>query len=1659
MELRSKSEILHMLQSKSLSIEQAYELLANAQDSMNDLPADQVDATLLYFTEDWQARTLLGAENDHGAEGREAFLVFDVNHQFCEGLETHWRADRQYRLVRPGKKFKQLSATTFVVNPNDAADYQRLFAVLSEQDYTPTCVVHFWSKDFVQFNQQSVEKAMRWGIYSVFYIVKEMLKYRGDSKYTFLYVFQGDKENTHPLHEAVSGFGKTVSLEHPSIVFRTIASMKLSETERIIEIVKQELGETERRHDVVVYQEDERWVKGLKEITITPSAQGQVWQEQGVYIITGGLGGLGYQFAQNIVSSVKAKIVLTGRSELTEKQFQKIKALEACGAEVKYLQSDVSKRKDVKQLILQTKSLFNKVTGIIHSAGVLRDSLLVNKTKKQLEDVMAPKILGTLWLDHFTRNESLDLFVLFSSTAALIGNVGQADYAYSNTFLDSYAKMRAREAVGRTISINWPLWLEGGMNVQQNEILKLQEVTGISPLTSQNGIRAFEAGIGHRLSQFLILEGNASKIRSAMGTKLLMNIEEQNEEKEPYFLQQHGDVDRKEKSQPDLGKSLEEEDYEEKDHLEELKTYVKKVVAKAIRLPMHKLEEDVHLSKYGIDSVIVLELLRVLEEDFKDLPKTLFYEYQTVEEVARYLLGNHDAAVRDKFSQKKVGINKVEGQKDKVFEVESDGAKKQNPTLKAQSKPLTQSRFLSTAANRSLHDDRKDIAIIGISGRFPGASNIQEYWDNLVSGTDHITRVPKARWDHEKYFSKTKGVPGKTNCDWGGFINDADCFDPLFFSISPKEAEMMDPQERIFLENAWHTFEDAGYTLDRFEEKLVGVFVGVMYSHYQLFGGEKDMMAQGLTPGSTLAAIANRVSYYFNLQGPSLTIDTMCSSSLASLHLACESIIRGECEMALAGGVNLTLHPNKYTALSQGGLLSSTGKARSFGQGADGYIPGEGVGAVLLKSVDKAIEDHDQIYAVIKGSAMNHNGRTQGYMSPNPKAQKAVILQALDKARIDPRTITYVEAQATGVEVGDALEMNSLNDVFKERTRDEQFCAVGSVKSSIGHLEAASGIAALIKVILQLKHKVLVPTLLADRPNANVALDRSPFYIQEELGMWKQPEIIEQGLKQLLPRRAAINSFGAGGTNVHVIMEEFEDHNLAIENDQGVENIQPCLIVLSAMTQEQLRTQAKNLADFLSFDRHLIGKLLDMKNAADTEEQNEKQLIVRELIEIVARQLFIAEEDIDQNVRLAEYGLDMFQLAGMKEAISGQYGLECLPSALSLESTIEDLAEEISNKPNRGLLSRATDNKRNNSGNQIHLLDVAYTLQKGRELLPERVAFVVSGLQDSLEQLKLFAENGASQGAFLYSNDRESDAFQERVASSYMEDVLKKRDLEKIARLWLKGEKIDWDQLYTHSIPKRVSLPLYPFKKDRHWLPILENRMNEELDPNLLSLPLDPPYSKQLDDGEMLINRDGLRLELMQLVSETLKIDQANIRSDVSLRKYGMDSLMGLQFIQSLNWKYSYDLSVSVLYDYPTIDSLAVCLDEYSTSVNGDQSTEQEGIECEMDRPSSRNKLPLELRNRFAQFLLEQTRIGLLEQSKAKSFEQFVLHLLELAQDSQGETGYSNVDTKMESGISSELSGNLSIFLLYELSVETITPEQALFVERHVQQGEFISQQ
>jgi acyl transferase domain-containing protein len=464
---------------------------------------------------------------------------------------------------------------------------------------------------------------------------------------------------------------------------------------------------------------------------------------------------------------------------------------------------------------------------------------------------------------------------------------------------------------------------------------------------------------------------------------------------------------------------------------------------------------------------------------------------------------------------------------------------------------------------------QESIAVIGMACRFPGADNPEAFWALLRDGVNVVSEVPADRWNADEFYSADPDAPGKTYCRWGGFLRQIDRFDPDFFGISPREAASMDPQQRVFLEVAWEALEDAGITPDRLARTCTGVFAGIGPTEYpRLQLAEKDCIDAYTATGNAHSIVANRLSYLLDLRGPSLAVDTACSSSLVALHLACRSLHSGESQVAFAGAVFLMLSPLLTISLSKARMLARDGRCKTFDAGADGYVRGEGCGVVVLKRLSDALVDGDRILALIRGSAVSQDGRSNGLTAPSVLAQQEVLRSALENAGLDPSEISYIEAHGTGTPLGDPIEFDALKAVYGKPRGDGLPCAVGSVKTNIGHTEPVAGMAGLIKTILALQERIIPPHLHLEKLNPNISLEKTPFFIPVKLHGWPTGE---------RRRIAAVSSFGFGGTTAHILLEEAPDEDPVLTQRERPLH----MLTLSAKREEALRDLARLFTKYL----------------------------------------------------------------------------------------------------------------------------------------------------------------------------------------------------------------------------------------------------------------------------------------------------------------------------------------------------------------------------------------------------------------------------------------------------------------------------------------------
>lgn len=1321
---------------------------------------------MMYLVPEWKEKPLEVADRKNVLNANETVIVLSRDSKIAEALRSSsdGRMSGTIISVLCGDDYKKESEAVYKVNPCSLNDFHALFADLRKDGRIPSKIVCDLLKD-VSFN---THERLKYGFESMFCLSKALTGLKLTGNVTLLYLIN-DVGPGIPEDSALGGLFRAIHTENARLDFRTVEIAPGLSAGAAANIASNEFTAKEESSEVN-YTGEKRLVKGFAEFPGKAEMSPGI-KAGGVYLITGGLGALGMLTAKHVAGYENTKIILSGRRKISAKTAEKLKEITGNGVETDYIQADISKKEECWELITGIKKRYGHIDGIFHAAGIIKDSLLWKKTMEDVHAVFGAKIFGTKNIDEALGNEPVDFIVLYSSLASVLGNIGQCDYCYGNSFMDNFAACRNALAAnhlrkGKTVSINWAYWSDGGMNIDAESQKWMKNKLSIVPINGAEGMEALETALAAEIPQLMVLKGNAAVIKSALMSETVTGGATPDEN--------------------DGGMTAVPENKTD-EYRERTEEYLKKIISFKTKIRADMIDCDASFGDYGIDSIMILSITRTMEETFGDLPKTLFFEYNNVGELAEYFIANHAKQLRKIFAG-----NDKENSNGNAEKSNAERAMPEKEDEKNHGNRFYDPCESSVAILDTKEAEEDDIAIVGISGKYPKADNLDEFWENLKNGVDCITEIPKERWDYHAYFDADKNKLGKTYSKWGGFISGADQFDTLFFGIPPVEAELLDPQARLFLESAWHAMEDAGYTRASLSGLNVGVYVGVMYGMYQLYEGRiKDAV---IPANSSYSGIANRVSYFFDFHGPSMAVDTMCSSSLTALHLACESLKKKETDMAFVGGVNLSVHPNKYLILSFGKFASSDGKCRSFGEGGDGYVPGEGVGTVIIRPLKKAIQNKDHIYGVIKGSAINAAGKTSGFTVPSPAMQSRLISSVLDKAGIDAQSVSYIEAHGTGTSLGDPIEINGLNKAFGAGEAEKQYCAIGSVKSNIGHLESASGVAGLTKILLQMQHRQLVPSLHSAVLNPYIDFKNSPFYVQQRLADWKETVYIKDGKEVHCPRRAGISSFGAGGANAHVLVEEYTEVSDSLKTDNSGER----LYLFSARSRERLEESVE-----------LFVRYLQPKNKAGGFEE-----IKRQITKIFADEAGIAPQEIHADCDIEEYGLHPAEITEFQNWLLQDMELNIRPEMLARLHTITKLTAYIEAKTGAG--SGASEKAA--SPEQI-----AFILQCGREAMEERLAVTASSLDALASKLAGWlggdtAVKGVFGGNILDYKPELAGILKNALKNESLTNMLSAKEYKTLASLWTKGAKIDWRLLYGDEPPYKISLPVYPFAKERYWV-------------------------------------------------------------------------------------------------------------------------------------------------------------------------------------------------------------------------------------------------
>ncbi|MCZ0727859.1 type I polyketide synthase, partial [Mycolicibacterium iranicum] len=895
-----------------------------------------------------------------------------------------------------------------------------------------------------------------------------------------------DTDSVSPDQSCLWGFGRAAALELPQLWggLADLSAGTADEWSRLVDRIAAPL-DSSTREDQLALRDQTVYVPRLVRRPAQSAATPLHLRGDASYLVTGGLGSIGLEIAGHLAANGARHLVLTSRRTPGEAAQQRIDMLAAQhGCQIRVVTADVADAHQVARLLTTIAAELPPLAGIVHAAGEIGTTALSSLDDAEVDRVFAGKVWGAWHLSEAVATSNadvkLDFFLSTSSIASVWGGYGQTAYGAANAFLDALA-WRQREQGIAGISVNFGPWSTGMADAESRARLEQRGIKTLSPTDALAGMADVAAsggaqGVVARVdwSRFLPLYQQVG--RRAFLAELEREI--------PGQLTAEAPATRSGKTA--LVERLTNAPVQQRRKL--LIDYLRNVVAEVTRVDAVEIREDAGFFDLGMDSLMAVELRRHLEQGVgAEIPVTLAMDHPRLSDVADYLLGEV------------LGLNE------------------------AASAP----RLTSAVTT---HTD-EPIAIVAVSCRFPGAPDPEAFWEVLSGGVDAIREVPEDRFDIDEFYDPDPDVPGKTYTRFGGFLDGIDGFDPEFFGISPREAVWIEPQQRLMLETVWEGLERAGFSPAALRGSRTGVFVGVAANEYaHLLSSEPvDKIEPHFITGNALNAISGRVAFALGFEGPAVAIDTACSSALVAVHQACLALRADDCDMALAGGVNVLLSPVTVVAASRARMLSPVGRCKTFDASADGYVRSEGCGVLVLKRLSDAQRDGDQIRAVIAGSAVNQDGASSGLTVPNGGAQQRLITSVLARAGLSGGDVDYLEAHGTGTPLGDPIEVQAAAAAYGGSRDPDRPLLMGSVKTNIGHTESASGAAGLIKVVLSLQHGLLPKSLHFDTPSPHIPWDSLPVRVVDEAVAWEANG---------RPRRAGVSSFGFTGTNAHVLIEE-----------------------------------------------------------------------------------------------------------------------------------------------------------------------------------------------------------------------------------------------------------------------------------------------------------------------------------------------------------------------------------------------------------------------------------------------------------------------------------------------------------------------------------------
>ncbi|WP_127530288.1 SDR family NAD(P)-dependent oxidoreductase [Paenibacillus kobensis] len=976
----------------------------------------------------------------------------------------------------------------------------------------------------------------------------------------------GQETYLNPNGAPVFGLCKSLNRMFNNIVSCCIDTDSVTEWKTIVDEINAVV-----QKDIVVYRSGQRFFEGLQEAKVQTSGNSLVIKDQGVYFISGGLGGIGYETAMEMANRAKdVTVILVGRTPLPDsseweaivrrhpdsdmaEKIQRLQSLQSRAKHAEYYAVDIGDDAAVQSLIQSINAKYGMITGVIHGAGISGGITFEQLNEAHFTGILGPKLVGTNVLDQATRSQNLDFFLMFSSISTIFSSADLPGYIAGNIYLDSYSDYRNKETGSRSITVNWATWMEIGMAVKSNFTID----TLFQAVKTKEAISALFAVLHNSSGSVVVARLNLkSKISMLLKT---------------YPMQLSSTIAAAlEAAASDAGAVRTSAASDSEDYVNIERTLIE-VCCK--NLGYTELNVHHNFFELGANSI----LLSIIYKDLNDiypglLQVTDLFSCPTVQLLADHI---HNKLLLDGSLAGDAAPERSEAAVEPMASRESVAACASERPALVDSLVLSPSRLEAASARseeaepessrrderRDEYDDEDGVAIIGVGMELPSANNLNSYWNMLINGINAVRDIPSERAADITNHLLFRGMDEEhIKFRRSGYLDEVSTFDHAFFGISPRDAALLDPVLRIFLQCCSNAIDDAGYGADSVRGTNTGIFLGYtanLGNAYNRFLYEIDpKLFNDALPIGQVSMTASRAAYVFDLKGPSMVVDTACSSSLTALHMACEQIRFGKCDMVLAGGASLM-----GTPLADGsgvGFESPEEKTRAFSDQASGAAIAEGAGVVLLKSLKKAKRDGDSIYAVIKGSAINQDGSSFGIAAPNYLAQSEVIQKAWKDAGITATDISYIEAHGTGTQLGDPIEIKGISHAFETVTGDKQICGVGSVKTNLGHANEAAGMCGLFKIILALQNKVIPPSLHFQVPNPNIDFIRSPLYVVD-----KPTPLKPKGSKAIV----GISGFGMSGTNAHLILEEAPEAQPIHNQSAGK---QPLIFAVSARTEAQV---------------------------------------------------------------------------------------------------------------------------------------------------------------------------------------------------------------------------------------------------------------------------------------------------------------------------------------------------------------------------------------------------------------------------------------------------------------------------------------------------------